>query len=274
MKKSLLFMAILISLTACNNGDGQEGEKNPYANCSPDVCTKEMLEERIKVVSTTSDGYEGEKEDLEEMLKELYGIEPEVIVEDFDKLQKRIKGREESIKNGETYYSAGKYVETIIACKGQCKTTLVSYDEIVDLSFDDAVTFVKERQAEYFAEKERKAIEAEEKRKAWKEQAEKEAKEREGTCREVENTYTKQGLTISKCSYHQGKIKITVNNSSGVDLRYLRVDIYGLNKFGSTEASYYTNHGATIKNWASQTLEAYVDYSHSFEVEITEAVAK
>lgn len=269
-------MAALITLTACSNGDGEGGEKNPYANCSPDVCTKEMLEERIKVVSTTSDGYEGEKEDLEEMLKELYGIEPEVVVEDFDKLQKRIKGREESIKHGETYYSAGKYVETIIACKGQCETTLVSYDEIVGLSFDDAVAFVKERQEEYFPEEKRKAIALEEQRKAWEELAKKEGKEKKETCREVEGAYTSQGLRVTSCSYSSSKdkISITIHNNSGVDLRYIRVEIYGIDSNGKTVSSDYTNHGSTIRDGASQTLEAYVDKTHSYEVEITDVSVK
>lgn len=98
----------------------------------------------------------------------------------------------------------------------------------------------------------------------------------EGSCREIEGKYTSQGLSIIGCSYSSSKdkISITVKNNSGVDLRYLEVEIYGIDKNGNTILSDYTNHGSTIRNGASQTLETYVDYAHSYEVEITKATPR
>ncbi len=96
-------------------------------------------------------------------------------------------------------------------------------------------------------------------------------------CREIETDYTYQGLNVKDCSYSSyknGKISITVKNNSGVDLKYLEVEIYGLDSNGNTIFSDYTNHGSTIRNGATQTLEAYVDYASSYEVEISRAVVK
>lgn len=97
-----------------------------------------------------------------------------------------------------------------------------------------------------------------------------------GTCKEIDGKYTSQGLSIIDCSYSSSKdkISITVKNNSGVDLRYLEVEIYGIDKNGNTISSDYTNHGSTIRDGAIQILETYVDYAYSYEVEITKATPK
>lgn len=97
-----------------------------------------------------------------------------------------------------------------------------------------------------------------------------------GTCKEIDGKYTSQGLSIIDCSYSSSKdkISITVKNNSGVDLRYLEVEIYGIDKNGNTISSDYTNHGSTIRDGAIQILETYVDYANSYEVEITKATPK
>lgn len=97
-----------------------------------------------------------------------------------------------------------------------------------------------------------------------------------GICKEMEGAYTSQGLRIIGCSYSSSKdkISITVQNNSGADLRYIRVEIYGIDSNGQTISSDYTNHGSTIRNGASQTLETYVDYANSYEVKITEATPR
>ena len=65
-----------------------------------------------------------------------------------------------------------------------------------------------------------------------------------------------------------------MNNNSGYDLSYLEVEIYGIDSNGKTILSDYTNHGSTIRNGASQTLETYIDYATSYEVEISKATVK
>lgn len=98
----------------------------------------------------------------------------------------------------------------------------------------------------------------------------------DGICKELEGAYTSQGVRIIDCSYSSSKdrISITVKNNSGSDLKYVEVEIYGINSNGQTISSDFTNHGSTIRNGAMQTLERYVDYANSYEVEITEARMK
>ena len=97
-----------------------------------------------------------------------------------------------------------------------------------------------------------------------------------GNCKEVDGGYTSQGLEVTSCKYSSSKdkISITVKNNSGVDLRYIRVEIYGIDSNGNTVSSDYTNHGSIIRDGASQILESYVDETYSYEVEITEATPK
>lgn len=99
---------------------------------------------------------------------------------------------------------------------------------------------------------------------------------KEGTCKEIEGAYTSQGLMVTSCGYSSSKdkISITIYNNSGVDLRYIRVEIYGMDSNGNTVSSDYTNHSSTIRDGASQTLETYVDKTHSYEVEITDVSVK
>ena len=98
----------------------------------------------------------------------------------------------------------------------------------------------------------------------------------DGTCKEVEGTYTSQGIKVTDCSYSSSKekISITVENNSDFDLSYLQVEIYGIDSNGKTVSSDYTNHGSIIRKGASQTLEAYVDKYTSYEVEISKATTK
>ena len=65
-----------------------------------------------------------------------------------------------------------------------------------------------------------------------------------------------------------------VENNSGYDLSYLEVEIYGIDSNGKTVSSDYTNHGSTIRNGASQTIEAYVDKATSYELEVSKATTK
>lgn len=96
------------------------------------------------------------------------------------------------------------------------------------------------------------------------------------SCVEISGSYTSQGLSVSSCRYSSTdkKIYVTVNNNSGYDLSYLEVEIYGIDSNGKTILSDYTNHGSTIRNGASQTLETYIDYATSYEVEISKATVK
>lgn len=267
MKRVLLFFILLTTLTGCSSEGGEELLENKYQDCTVETCSKEMLINRIEVSATTTDGYKGESKDAEEALVKLYGVTYKEVKE-LKNLQVGIDNREASILDGDIYFSVDKYVNAIMKCGIDCSSNLVTYAEIKDLTTDDAMELVKERQKEYADSLNVDATEE------VKEEPKQPTTEK-GTCKEIRSSYTSQGLKITDCSYsYGGEIRITVKNNSGVDLSYIRVEIYGIDTDGRTVLSDYTNHGSTIRDGAIQTLETSIDYAHSYEVEITEAIPK
>ena len=268
MKRVLLFFILLTTLTGCSSEGGEELLENKYQDCTVETCSKEMLINRIEVSATTTDGYKGESKDAEEALVKLYGVTYKEVKE-LKNLQVGIDDREARILDGDIYFSVDKYVNAIMKCGIDCSSNLVTYAEIKDLTTDDAMELVKERQKEYADSLNVDATEE------VKEEPKQPTTEK-GTCKEIRSSYTSQGLKITGCSYSssEDKIRITVKNNSGVDLSYIRVEIYGIDSNGDTILSDYTNHASTIRDGAMQTLETYVDYANSYEVEITEATPR
>ena len=267
MKRVLLFFILLTTLTGCSSEGGEELLENKYQDCTVETCSKEMLINRIEVSATTTDGYKGESKDAEEALVKLYGVTYKEVKE-LKNLQVGIDNREARILDGDIYFSVDKYVNAIMKCGIDCSSNLVTYDEIKDLATDDAMELVKERQKEYADSLNVDATEE------VKEEPKQPTTEK-GTCKILTNSYTSQGLKITSCRYgYRGDISITVQNNSGVDLRYIEVEIYGINENGKTILSDFTNHGSTIRDGASQTLETHIDYAHSYEVAITKATPR
>lgn len=261
---------LLTTLTACGNGD------TPYVDCTIETCSQEMLVERIEVASTTTDGYRDEGKDAEEALIRLYDVTYDDIKKNKN-YQYSIDSLEEEIEisdNSDSYASnIEKYVNAIIKCEGQCDSEFITYNEVKDLSTEEAIKLVKKRKPLNSSSPLDNILELLDGMGTFDSS---ESSTEKGTCKEVEGTYTSQGLSVSSCRYSSSKerISITVENNSGVDLRYLEVEIYGIDSNGKTVSSDYTNHSSTIRNGASQTLETYVDEAHSYEVEITKATPK
>ena len=272
MKRVLLFFILLTTLTGCSSEGGEELLENKYQDCTVETCSKEMLINRIEVSATTTDGYKGEGKDAEEALVKLYGVTYKEVKE-LKNLQFSIDSLKDSaLKEDCTKYCyyIEKYVEAIAKCSQNCNSDFITYEEIKDLTTEEATQFFLDKRQSQLADS------AEDLQEEVKEEEPKKPTTERGSCKKIRNSYTSQGLGITGCSYSSSKdkISITVQNNSGEDLSYVRVEIYGIDTNGKTVLSDFTNHGSTIRNGASQTLETYVDYAHSYEVEITEAIPK
>ena len=263
MKRLIVLLVLILVLVGCESN-------NPYAKCTVETCSQEMLIERIEVANTTTDGYTGEGKDAEEALVKLYGVTYKEVKE-LKNLQFAVDSLEDdALKEDCTKYCyyIDKYVKAIAKCSQNCNSDFITYEEIKDLTTEEATQFFLDKRQSQLVDSVGDVQEE------VKEEPKQPTTEK-GTCKEIRSSYTSQGLKITDCSYsYGGEIRITVKNNSGVDLSYIRVEIYGIDSNGDTILSDYTNHGSTIRDGASQTLETSIDYAHSYEVEITEAIPK
>ncbi len=288
--EKVLVMMLFALLTACSRDNGevtdkqdsrieqgeeQQGEKvfeNRYADCTVETCPKEMLIERYYEVRATKDDYFGESVDIQQVLVDLYGVSIEGL-EEIEKVQEFIESDEELIEDDNPFFDVQGYIDHVVRCAGQCQSKFISYEEASSLVFNDALTLVRKNSDSYNVGS--SPIGNDETTVSNDETMD--SSSLEGTCKEVESIYTLKGLKVTSCSYTSSEksISITVDNNSGYDLSYLRIEIYGIDSSGKTISSDYTNHGATIRNGASQTLQAYTEgCANSYQVEISEVSFK
>ncbi len=293
MKNSLLAILIIATLTACatdkkeqevdiqesikeQDEDNKDGIifENRYEDCTIETCSKEMLMERYYEVETTKDSYFGESVDIQQALVDLYGVGIEDL-EEIEKVQGFIESDEELISDNNQFFDVQGYIDNVVRCEGQCQSKFIIYEEASSLSFDESLALVRENSKSYNVGS--SSINSDVTTDSSSSTSSLSSLDNNGICKEVETKYTSQGLKVTSCIYTSSKepISITVENNSGVDLSYLEVEIYGIDSNGKTISSDYTNHGSTIRNGASQTLQAYLNsYANSYEVEISKAIPK
>lgn len=153
MKRVLLFFILLTTLTGCSSKSGEEILENKYQDCTVETCSKEMLIDRIEVAATTTDGYKGESKDAEEALVKLYGVTYKEVKE-LKNLQFAVDSLEEgTLKEdcSEYCYYVDRYVKAISECGGKCNSEFITYEEIKDLTIDEAINLAKGKREEYLA---------------------------------------------------------------------------------------------------------------------------
>ena len=146
MKRLIVLLVLILVLVGCESN-------NPYAKCTVETCSQEMLIERIEVANTTTDGYTGEGKDAEEALVKLYGVTYKEVKE-LKNLQFAVDSLEEgTLKEdcSEYCYYVDRYVKAISECGGKCNSEFITYEEIKDLTIDEAINLAKGKRGEYLA---------------------------------------------------------------------------------------------------------------------------
>ncbi|MDO4927203.1 MAG: FxLYD domain-containing protein [Turicibacter sp.] len=280
MNKLIIILIGLVMIVGCERSLTPEEEEQKQAL----IEYLEVLDTSLPSSESEAEGWKDQYNDFYNNLKENYGYKYEseyaylkdkglgeiVEIVTTQTKQSYIEEWENLYLQADNSFVKQMRLESlakfIFECGRGCKTSIITFEQAKEIvengEYDKSLTFIDGEYVSFFNPNESYSTST--------------TSNEPYACKEVEGTYTSQGLSVSSCRYSSSKerISITVENNSGVDLRYLEVEIYGIDSNGKTVSSDYTNHSSTIRNGASQTLETYVDEAHSYEVEITKATPK